>query len=84
MGRLPPAIPKYAGMMCHTCFDPLFAALQDIVAGSRRELIRLWPSDGPLGSYSGPEVLVLYRKRAGSSMFRNSRYVARRAFDTAT
>ena len=31
-----------------------------------------------------PEVLVLYRKRAGSSMFRNSRHAARRAFDTAT
>jgi hypothetical protein len=33
---------------------------------------------------SEPEVLVLYRKRADYAKLRNSRYSARRAFDTAT
>jgi len=33
---------------------------------------------------SACEVLVLYRKRADCTKLRNSRYSARRAFDTAT
>src|SRR6201984_2459386 len=70
--RRPEAARRWIGIQKSICTSPVAAKLltspnaSQLVGIDLRAWYRSWTDDGQLGSYSGPEVLGLYRKREGA------------------